>query len=111
MGSVPVHLLVGLHDGRTAIIDVRGIPNPRMAGLRLSLIVLGITIISGLAMLIALQRQLRPLTHLLTAVEQFGARLETTPIPEEGPPEVRQLIKAFSLLQDRIRALISAGRG
>lgn len=107
--SHPIRLLIGLHDGRTAVIEARGALERRLTGLRLSLIVLGITIVSGLAMLWALRRQLRPLERLATAVDQFGTRLETTALLEEGTPEVRQLIKAFGLLQQRIGALI-AGR-
>lgn len=107
--SRPIRLVIGLRDGRTAVIEARGVLQARLTGLRLSLLALAATIAIAVVSLWVLRRQLRPLERLAGALERFGTRLETSSLPVEGTREVRQLIAAFNGLQARIHDLV-AGR-
>lgn len=57
---------------------------------------------------VLLRRVLLPLRRLATAAGRVGHG-DVVPVEEDGPGEVRRVITAFNLMQDRIQALI-AGR-
>lgn len=52
------------------------------------------------------RRTLRPIAALSRATERVGAERDV-PIEEEGPPEVRRLVRDFNAMQARIRELIA----
>ena len=105
----PLRLAIGLKDGRTAIVEVRGWRAGQFDGLRLSMIALAAAIVIGAAALFLLLRQLGPLRRLAGAVDRFGASAAPETLPEQGSKEVRQLIGAFNRLQGQVGALV-AGR-
>lgn len=102
----PVRLVVELKDGRSLTIEFRSSVLMRFTGFRMALIVLLITVLVGVASLFAVQRQIRPIQKLASAVDQFGANLDRAPIREEGASDVRSLIAAFNRMQGRIRDLV-----
>lgn len=55
------------------------------------------------------RRTLRPLRRLSEAAELVGAggRTAASPVPEDGPGEVRRVVAAFNRMQARIQRLIS----
>lgn len=52
----------------------------------------------------------RPLGHVTRAVYQLASGRWTTPLPEQGPHEIRLLIHAFNTLTERLRTLERARR-
>lgn len=106
----PVRLVIGLQDGRFAIIEARGGVLRYIFGMRLALLTLfALAVIGGLSLWL-LRRQLRPLAQVVKAVESFGGdTLDARIVETEGALEVRRLVGAFNGMQTRIRALV-AGR-
>ncbi len=102
----PMRLVVELRDGRSLTIEFRSSVLMRFTGFRMALMVLVVTILVGAASLWAVQRQIRPIQKLASAVDQFGTSLDQTPIREEGASDVRSLIGAFNRMQGRIRDLV-----
>lgn len=49
-----------------------------------------------------------PLRRLALAADAIGHRIETSPIPELGPNEVRQVARAYNAMQQRIARLIES---
>ena len=49
----------------------------------------------------------RPLRRLSLAADSFGTDVNASPIPEEGPREVRHAASAFNRMQRRLRHLIA----
>lgn len=71
----------------------------------------------GLSMLVGLMsvlaaaswvmiRWTQPLTAFAHAAERLGADIKATPLPEEGPREMRAAAGAFNRMQERLRRLI-----
>lgn len=102
----PVRIVVGLKDGRVLVIEYRSAFLMRFTGIRLALVVLILTLVIGGASLWAVQRQIRPIEKLASAVEEFGNRLDVAPMPESGASDVRRLVGAFNRMQTRIRDLV-----
>ena len=48
----------------------------------------------------------RPIKQLATAASELGRDIERPPLPETGPPEIRQAATAFNAMQARIRRQI-----
>ncbi|MCG7872894.1 MAG: ATP-binding protein [Candidatus Thiodiazotropha lotti] len=85
-------------------IDFKDAPPWANATLQGLLILLALLVVIGL--LIA-RRMARPMAQLADAAERFGLGQPQSPIPEEGPREVRQTIHAFNLMQQRLQKQIS----
>lgn len=104
----PVRILIGLHNGNLLMIEAREPALQRLTGLRLGALALVLTLLTGVSALWFVNRQLRPLERLASAVEKFGTRLEPSALKEEGSVELRQVIAAFNRLQANIGDLIRA---
>src|SRR5690606_10696038 len=77
-------------------------PRPGFDWLRTSLISLGITLILVvLALVLGVRRLTAPLRELSLAAARFS-RGETLPVDERGPEDVRQVIRAFNAMQERV---------
>ncbi|MGF1548202.1 MAG: ATP-binding protein [Thiotrichales bacterium] len=69
---------------------------------------LGLTLIAVIAVsLIAVRLVTRPLQRLADAADAFGRDLESPPVPEHGPTEVRRAAAAFNRMQQRLQRLIA----
>lgn len=64
-------------------------------------------VILGLALALNLERPLRRVTR---AVYELAYGQELKPLPEEGPREVRWLLRAFNILVERLKALEESRR-
>jgi signal transduction histidine kinase len=60
----------------------------------------------GLAAILVLLREARPLKQLAAAVEEFSASLRLQALPNGYAREVKSLVQAFDLMQKRIIALL-----
>lgn len=56
---------------------------------------------------IALRRITRPMDALSKAAGKLGRGEETEPLKEEGPADVRETIRAFNEMQDRLRKFVT----
>jgi len=95
-------ICVRLRDGtwadfRTTRIDAP----PTWAGKTLQLLALLLTTVIGSSLLLA-QRASRSMDQLAAAAHRLGLGEDRPPIPEHGPLEVRETIRAFNLMQERL---------
>lgn len=74
---------------------------PRFVGPLLAALVVIIV-----AALWAVRRATRPLAALAAAAERLGMDVNTPPLAERGPREVRAAAQAFNVMQDRIRRFV-----
>lgn len=102
----PIRIVIGLKDGRTLVIEFRSAFLTHFTGIRLALVVLIFTLVIGGVSLWAVQRQIKPIEKLASAVEQFGNRFDVAPMPESGASDVRRLVGAFNRMQTRIHDLV-----
>ncbi len=59
------------------------------------------------AVLVGTRRATRPLAGLASAAERLGRGEAGTPLPEQGPEEVRRAIAAFNRMQERLARFIA----
>lgn len=102
----PLRLVVGLRDGRYAVLEARGGVLRYLLGLRLLSAAFLLLLLIGGGSLWLLRRQIRPLEQVVGAVERFGENIAAPSLPERGALEVRRLVSAFNRMQTRIRALV-----
>ncbi len=83
------------------------VPAPALAWAAPSLLA---SLLAGLAIsfvtVLALRRTTRPLTGLARAADAFGRGLEAAPLEEEGPAEIRHTVRAFNLMQERLKRFV-----
>lgn len=95
-----------LADGTPLLVEAAA-PPPGPPPLRvmagMGALVLGVALLTWIAVRIAT----RPLSRLARAAEALGEDLESPPLPEEGPVEVRRAATAFNRMQARIRGLFA----
>jgi signal transduction histidine kinase len=97
---------IELRDGRTVEFTIRGamlrrtIRRPFIAAVLLLLSAIGIAALWGL------RAQIRPLEALAGEVERIGTADDGAPLQERGAREVRQLVKAFNRMRERIDHLV-----
>jgi two-component system, OmpR family, osmolarity sensor histidine kinase EnvZ len=103
-----VHVSVALRDGRYLRISPGGDMTVRLFGLPSGFVigVLGV-LVATLAML-AVYRELRPLSHLARSVDTFRDVLRPETLAERGAPEVKALIRAINHMQARIASLVKS---
>ncbi len=115
MRDHPARLLPG---GRSLVLSVAlgpdrwlnvetVIPAPALAWAAPSLLA---SLLAGLAIsfvtVLALRRTTRPLKGLARAADAFGRGLEVAPLEEKGPAEIRQTVRAFNLMQERLKRFV-----
>jgi signal transduction histidine kinase len=72
---------------------------------------LGASVGAMLAMMLPLgfwilSRWTQPLAVLASAAERLGRDIQSSPLAEEGPQEIRSAARAFNVMQQRIRRLV-----
>jgi signal transduction histidine kinase len=72
---------------------------PRLDPIFLSILTLTVSVLAFLASRMAAA----PLRDLSRAARELGRDLDRTPLPERGPYEVRDAIRAFNLMQAKLR--------
>lgn len=79
---------------------------PPWAGKTLQLLALLLILVIVTGLLIA-RRMARPMAQLADAANSFGLGQTQAALPEKGPREVRNTIRAFNLMQERLRKHIT----
>lgn len=70
----------------------------------ISLAVMALTVI--VVSIWAVRRATEPLATFGRAAERLGRDVRAPPLPERGPSEVREAVRAFNKMQDRIRRFV-----
>jgi len=79
---------------------------PPWAGKTLQLLALLLVLLILSGLLIA-RRMARPMSQLAEAADRFGLGHSQSPLPENGPREVRRTIRAFNRMQERLHKHIT----
>lgn len=101
-----LHGVIGLAGGDYLEIDAAGEPGLRLLGIPVGLLAGILGFVVALIALLAVRREIRPLSQLTVAVERFGTAAQTQPVAERGAPDVRALIRAVNTMQARIAELM-----
>jgi signal transduction histidine kinase len=102
-----VRVVVGLADGEYLSVNFVDRLTMRLFGLPIGLIAGTLGMAVALLAIIAVAREMRPLSRLARAVETIGTRFDPLVIHPEGAREVRSLIAAINRMKDRIAALVN----
>jgi len=102
-GTYSIVAQIGLEDGKTAVFSAR-IPQEPLSRLESLLPRLLLTIAVFMALgAVATRTITRSLERLARAAENIGDDPEGAPLPEDGPSEVRSVIRAFNRMRAQLR--------
>jgi signal transduction histidine kinase len=102
----PLKVAIGLSTGGYAVLESRGDIGPRIWGMPPGFTIGALGALVGLAAIIAIMREARPLRELGAALGRFAQSAVPTPVAPRGAPEIRRLIAAVNGMQERIAALV-----
>lgn len=102
----PLKVVIGLSTGGYAVLESRGDIGPRIWGMPPGFTIGALGALVGLAAIIAIMREARPLRRLAGSVSRFAASAEPNPVEARGAPEIRRLITAVNDMQQRIAGLV-----
>lgn len=105
-GGDTLQVYVRLHSGDYLALDIVDHVTVRLLGIPIGFFAGLFGVVVALVALFAVAREMKPLTRLAREVERVGERLGPQPIPEQGAPEVRALVRAVNAMQERIAALV-----
>lgn len=97
---------VELADGSYLWLDVEDRVTIRLLGVPIGFFAGLFGVVVALAALVAVAREMRPITRLARGVDRVGEGIDPVAIPERGAPELRKLIRAVNAMQERIAALV-----
>lgn len=97
---------VELADGGYLRLDVEDRVTVRLLGVPIGFFAGLFGVVVALAALVAVAREMRPITRLAREVDRVGQGIDPVAIPERGAPEQRKLIRAVNAMQERIAALV-----
>ena len=97
---------IQLHDGTWVTFDHRVAEQsadlPWRLLLTVTILLIAVVVLSALAV----RWITRPLSTLASAAEQLGKDINSPPVPENGPQEVKRAALAFNTMQTRLRQFI-----
>jgi signal transduction histidine kinase len=102
----PLKVAIGLSTGGYAILESRGDIAPRIWGMPPGFNIGLLGALVGLAAIIAIMREARPLRQLAGSVARFAGSAVPEPVEARGAPEIRRLIGAVNDMQERIAGLV-----
>jgi signal transduction histidine kinase len=102
----PLTVAIGLSTGGYAVLESRGDIGPRIWGMPPGFTIGALGALVGLAAIIAIMREARPLRRLAGSVARFATSAVPDPVEPSGAPEVRRLIAAVNDMQERIAGLV-----
>jgi signal transduction histidine kinase len=102
----PLKVAIGLSTGGYAVLESRGEIGPRVWGMPAGFTIGALGALVGLAAIVAIMREGRPLRRLAGSVARFADRAVPDPVEPAGAPEMRRLIGAVNEMQERIAGLV-----
>lgn len=97
-----ITIATSLRDGQQLQAEVEvAQPRFRTDGLLGPFLLLGV--VTSLLVMLAMRWALRPLEQLARGAQALGAGLEATPLPLQGPPEVRGAAEVLNGLHQRLK--------
>jgi len=102
----PLKVAIGLSTGGYAILETRGDIVRRIWGVPPGFLIGVLGALVGLAAIIAITREARPLRRLAGSVARFADSAVPDPVEARGAPEIRRLIGAVNDMQERIAGLV-----
>ena len=102
----PLHLAVALKSGGYAMFETRGEISRRLFGLPPGFWLGALGSLVGIAALVAIWREARPLQDLSAAVSRFSGDGQPVMVLPRGAPEIRRLIAEVNRMQERIVTLL-----
>jgi two-component system osmolarity sensor histidine kinase EnvZ len=102
----PLKVAIGLSTGGYALLESRGDVSPRIWGMPPGFVIGALGALVGLAAIIAIMREARPLRQLAGSLSRFAEGAVPDPVEAGGAPEIRRLIGAVNDMQGRIAALV-----
>lgn len=102
----PLRLAIELGTGGYVVFETHGELSRRLFGLPPGFWVGMLGALIGIAAIVAVAREARPLTELARTVSRFGDEATPVVIPPRGAPEIANLIGAVNEMQARISALM-----
>lgn len=97
---------VQLASGGYLWLDVRDRVTVRLLGVPIGFFAGLFGVLVAVAALIAVAREMKPLSRLAREVDKVGEGVDPVVIPERGAPELRTLIRAVNAMQQRIANLL-----
>lgn len=102
----PLKVAIGLSTGGYVVLESRGEIGPRIWGMPPGFTIGALGALVGLAAIIAIMREARPLRRLSGSVARFAESAVPSPVEARGAPEIRRLIGAVNDMQERIAGLV-----
>lgn len=104
----PLRVAIALLGGDWVVFESRGAMGRRVFGLPVGFWIGILGALVGVAAIMAVMREARPLNRLASAVTRFseGAEPLLVPMPADGAPEVKALVGAVNDMQSRIASLV-----
>lgn len=106
LSGARLRVVVALRQGGFLEVTAGGDLVVRLLGLPVGLLAGVLGFLVAFAALLAVRREVRPLTDLAAAVERFGTDLEPNEVKVCGAPEVRAVTQAVNTMQARISELV-----
>ncbi|MDQ0503809.1 sensor histidine kinase [Xanthobacter agilis] len=108
LSGARLRVVVPLKHGGALEVTAGGDLVVRLLGLPVGLLAGVLGFLVAFVALLAVRREIRPLSDLAAVVERFGADLEPQEVAERGAPEVRAVTRAVNTMQARISELVRA---
>lgn len=102
----PLKLAVSLKGGGYVVFETRGEIARRLFGLPPGFWMGALGSLIGIAAILAVAREARPLAELARSVSKFGDKATPITVNPRGAPEIAKLINAINEMQTRIAALV-----
>ncbi len=102
----PLKIAVSLSDGNWIVFETRVEISPAVFGIPPGFIIGAIGALVGIAALVAISREAKPLRELAASVSSFATSAIPQPVKPRGAPEVAALMTAVNEMQARIAALV-----
>ncbi|WP_029354566.1 ATP-binding protein [Bosea sp. 117] len=101
-----LNVYVRLASGAYLWLDAKDRVTVRLLGIPIGFLAGLFGVLVAVAALVAVAREMKPITHLARELDRVGEQIDPVAIPERGAPELRRLIRAVNAMQERIATLV-----
>lgn len=102
----PLRIAIALADGQWIVFETRVEISPRTLGIPPGFVIGAVGALVGIASLMAIAREAKPLGQLAQSVTLFAKDATPKPVTPRGAPEIAALIVSVNDMQSRIAALL-----